>query len=403
MQEEEKKREEQLAKVVQQKKAQAAEITLQWINKLKEQKKKKRTRRGLNASISRKKKRRLNGMHKKKQNQAEILKKKQLEDEIHKKVLVEKKQKEDEAAAKEVARLEKLEKFKIENLIHAEQGMELLIIPPELLDKSVPSEIKRPEEIKKENHVQKVPLETPTKQSGSNQETVSYENFSTPPTKTFVSVAESVKRKIIPDDGATPPKKAKKNTKAGAATKEEFAALILSPSKRKVRNTINQAENDYKMFCKQKQKLMVQANSFLNMEHGKLELNAIYTRLFEHGYELEKAELVDIKDDSFFRILKYSFEDLVEKPEEEPIEIICWRLCTFIGGQSYNVVLCKYIFRNLNWPFISDGCNVQRNVKILMYPFVKLSSILKCIQIDKLRQNAKIFAGISLQLKCILL
>ena len=53
---------------------------------------------------------------------------------------MEKKQKEDEAAAKEVARLEKLEKFQIENRIHAEQGMELLIIPPELLDKSVPSE-----------------------------------------------------------------------------------------------------------------------------------------------------------------------------------------------------------------------------------------------------------------------
>ena len=141
--------------------------------------------------------------------QAKILKK-QLEDKIRQKVLAEKKQKEDEAAAKEVARLEKLEKFQIENRIRAEQGMELLIIPPELLDKSVPSEIKCPEEIKKENHIQKVPLETPTKQSGLNQETVSNEIFSTPPAKTFVSVAESVKRKIIPDDGATPPKKAKK-------------------------------------------------------------------------------------------------------------------------------------------------------------------------------------------------
>ena len=55
-----------------------------------------------------------------------------------------------------------------------------------------------------------MPLETPTKQCGSNQKTVSNENFSTPPLKMFVSVAESVKRKIIPDDGATPPKKAKK-------------------------------------------------------------------------------------------------------------------------------------------------------------------------------------------------
>ena len=62
-------------------------------------------------------------------------------------------------------------------------------------------------------------------------------------------------------------------------------------------------------------------------------------------------------------------------------------------GQSYNMVLCKYIFRNLNWPFISGGCNVQRNVKILMYPFVKLSSILKCVQINKLHQNAKFLWG----------
>ena len=137
--------------------------------------------------------------------QAEIFKKKQLEDEIHKKVLAEKKQKEDEAATKEV--------------------MELLIIPPELLDKSVPSEIKCPEEIKKENHIQKVPLETPTKQSGSNQETVSNENFSTPPTKTFVSVAESFKRKIIPDNGATPLKKAKKNHEIWSSYKRRICGI----------------------------------------------------------------------------------------------------------------------------------------------------------------------------------
>ena len=68
MQEEEKKREEQLAKVAQQKKAQAAEITLQWINKLEEQKKKKKNKKRLNVSVSRKKKRRLNGVCKKKQN-----------------------------------------------------------------------------------------------------------------------------------------------------------------------------------------------------------------------------------------------------------------------------------------------------------------------------------------------
>ena len=209
MQEEEQKREEQLAKVAQHKKARATEITLQWINKLEEQKKKKEQEEAECICLQ-KEKEEAEWHAQEEAKQAEILKKKQLEDEIHKKVLAEKKQKEDEAAAKEVARLEKLEKFEIENWIRAEQGMELLIIPPELLDKSVPSEIKRPEEIKKENHVQKVPLETPTKQSGSNQETVSNENFSTPPTKTFVSVAESVK-KIIPDDGATPQKKPKKH------------------------------------------------------------------------------------------------------------------------------------------------------------------------------------------------
>ena len=103
--------------------------------------------------------------------------------------------------------------------------MELLIIPPELLDKSVPSEIKCPEEIKKENHVQKVPLETLTKQSDSNQETVSNENFSTPPTKTFVCVAESVKRKIIPDNGATQPKKAKKNYKIWSSYKRRICGV----------------------------------------------------------------------------------------------------------------------------------------------------------------------------------
>ena len=157
--------------------------------------------------------------------QAEILKKKQLEDEICKKVLVEKKQKEDEAATKEVTRLEKLEKFQIENQIHAKQGIELLIIPPELLDKSVPSEIKCPEEIKKENHVQKVPLETLRKQSGSNQETVSNEKFSTPATETFVSVAESVKRKIIPDNGATPPKKSQKNHEIWSSYKRRICSI----------------------------------------------------------------------------------------------------------------------------------------------------------------------------------
>ena len=210
MQEEEKKREEQLAKVAQQKKARATEITLQWINKLEEQKKKKEQEEAEHIHLQ-KEKEEAEQHAQEEAKQAEILKKKQLEDEICQKVLTEKKQKEDEAATKEVARLEKLEKFLIENWIRAEQGMELLIIPPELLDKSVPSEIKCPEEIKKENHVQKVPLETLTKQSASNQETVSNGIFLTPPAKTFVSVAESVKRKIIPDDGATPPKKAQKN------------------------------------------------------------------------------------------------------------------------------------------------------------------------------------------------
>ena len=207
MQEEEQKREAHLAKVMQQKKAQAAEITLQWINKLKEEKKKKEHKEAERICLQ-KEKEEAEWHAQEEAKQAEILKKKQLEEEICRKVLAEKKQKEAEAAAIEADRIEKLEKFQIENRIHAEKGMELLIIPPELLDKSVPSEIKSAEEIKKENHVKKVPLETPTKQSGSNQETVSNENFSTPPAKNFVSVAEHVKRKIIPDDGAIQPKKA---------------------------------------------------------------------------------------------------------------------------------------------------------------------------------------------------
>ena len=224
MQEEEKKREEQLAKVMQQKKARVTEITLQWINKFEEEKKKKEQEEAEHICLQ-KEKEEAERCAQEEAKQAKILKKKQLEDEICKKVLVEKKQKEDEAAAKEVARDEKLEKFQIENRIHAEQGMELLIISPELLDKSLPSEIKHPEEIKKENHIQKVPLETPTKQSGSNQETVSNENFSTPPAKTFVSVAESIKRKIIPDDGATPPKKAKKTHEIWSSYKRRICGI----------------------------------------------------------------------------------------------------------------------------------------------------------------------------------
>ena len=181
MQEEEQKREAHLAKVAQQKKTQATEITLQWINKLEEQKKKEEEE--AECICLQKEKEEAEWHVQEEAKQAKILKKKQLEDEIRKKVLAEKKQKEAEAATKEVTRLEKLEKFQIENWIHAEQGMELLIIPPELLNKSVPSEIKSPEEIKKENHIQKVPLETLTKQSGSNQETASNQNFSTPPEK----------------------------------------------------------------------------------------------------------------------------------------------------------------------------------------------------------------------------
>ena len=140
MQEEEQKREAHLAKVAQQKKAQATEITLQWINKLKEEKKKKKHEEAEHIHLQ-KEKAEAEWCSQEEAKQAEILKKKQLEDEICRKVLLEKKQKEDEAATKEADRLEK---FEIENQIHAEQGMELLIIPPELLDKSVPSEIKSP-------------------------------------------------------------------------------------------------------------------------------------------------------------------------------------------------------------------------------------------------------------------
>ena len=110
MQEEEKKREEQLAKVAQQKKAQATEITLQWINKLKEEKKKKEQEEAECICLQKEKEEAERHVQEEAK-QAEILKKKQLEDEIRKKVLAEKKQKEDEAAAKEVARLEKLKQI----------------------------------------------------------------------------------------------------------------------------------------------------------------------------------------------------------------------------------------------------------------------------------------------------
>ena len=90
MQEEEKKREEQLAKVVQQKKARAAEITLQWINKLEEQKKKKEQEEAECIRLQ-KEKEEAEQRVQEEAKQAEILKKKQLEDEIHKKVLAEKK------------------------------------------------------------------------------------------------------------------------------------------------------------------------------------------------------------------------------------------------------------------------------------------------------------------------
>ena len=92
MQEEEQKREAHLAKVAQQKKARATETTLQWINKLEEEKKKKEHEEAEQIRFQ-KEKEVAEWCAQEEAKQAEILKKKQLEDEIHKKVLAEKKQK----------------------------------------------------------------------------------------------------------------------------------------------------------------------------------------------------------------------------------------------------------------------------------------------------------------------
>ena len=76
---------------------------------------------------------------------------------------------------------------------------------------------------------------------------------------------------------------------------------------------------------------MVQVDFFLNMEHGEQELDAIYTRLFEYGYELEKAELVDIKDDSFLEFSSTVLKIWWKNMKRRQLKLFVRRLSTFIG------------------------------------------------------------------------
>ena len=62
-----------------------------------------------------------------------------------------------------------------------------------------------------------------------------------------------------------------------------------------------------------------------------MECDALLACLFEHCYELDRDELLDAKKDSFFWILKYSFEDLTCVNENEAVEKMHWRLSTFVG------------------------------------------------------------------------
>lgn len=336
MEKEKARKEEELAKLQEQRKNRASDITAKWLTILKEEEEKKKAQEVERKRLLKEQKE----AEKRAAEEARLAaekKKLQLEEEIRKKVLAEKRKKEEEAAEKEAKRKERLEAFVIENKIRKENGMETLSIPPELLDPSVPEpeDLKKPEDIKKEK------VNTPQK------------SFSTPPAK-VLSVAESVKRRII-SDPQTPSKKAKKDDVQDI---KEFAALLLSPSKRRVRQAQNNAEQEYKMLCKQKEKLMLEADSFLNLEHGESDLDAIYTRLFEHSYALNKEELVCAQRDSFFRIMKYSFEDLVRFSEDEVVEKIRWRLSTYVGD-NLTTWSCVSIF--------------MRSVLILIFPCNNLS------------------------------
>ena len=308
--------EEHLAKVAAERKSCALNITIQWLQKLEAEEKQKQIEE--QECVKREK-------EEQEKKKCEEEKRKKKEDEIREKVLALKKQKEEEDARKEAECKSKLEDFELENKIHAEQNMELLPIPPELIDRAVPQILKKPQEIKKEKFVNN--SVTSEQNSGSN-------SVSATPNSSGLTVGESVKRRILPD-GGTPPKKHKKESSSVSSSKE-FAALLLSPSKYKTRSSKHQppqmdSQEKYKMFCKQKQKMMSQADGFLNVEHGETECDALLVHLFEHCYELDRDKLLDAKKDSFFQILKYSFEDLTCVNENEAVEKMRWRLSTFVG------------------------------------------------------------------------
>ena len=247
-----KEHEEHLAKVAAERKSCALNITIQWLQKLEAEEKQKQIEE--QECVKHEKEE----QEKKKCEEEEKHKKK--EDEIQEKVLAFKKQKEEEDARKEAECKSKLEDFELENKIRAEQNMELLPIPPELIDRAVPQILKKPQEIKKEKFVNNSVI-SPEQNSDSN-------SVSATPNSSGLTVGECVKRCILPD-GGTPPKKHKKES-SSVSNSKEFAALLLSLSKHKTRSSKHQppqmdSQEEYKMFCKQKQKMMSQADGFLNV------------------------------------------------------------------------------------------------------------------------------------------
>ena len=304
--------EEQLRKLNAERKARAAKITADWQRKLQQEEEDRK------AAAAEKLRKEIEDREtklrvQKEAEEAAAKKHQALEEEIRKRVVAEKQQKIQEAEQKEKKRQNLLVEFKIENKIRKEHGMEELPLPPELLDTNIPETLKKPEDIKKEN------VSPP---AAKNQK-------STPPAP--VSVSDSVKRRILPDGQQTPTKKLKKDNKSTVQNTREFAALLLSPNKRKLKMAQSQAEEDYKMLCKMKMKLMLEADSFLNLEHGETELDSILSRVFELCFEIDKSEAKMAQKDSFYRLMKHHFDDLGPSGEDAAVEKMRWRLSMYTG------------------------------------------------------------------------
>ena len=253
-----KEHKEHLAKVAAERKSRALNITVQWLQKL-EAEEKKRQKEEAECVQCEKEEQERKKREEDQKKLAEEEKHKKKEDEIREKVLALKKQKKEEDARKEAECKSKLEDFELENKIRVEQNMELLPIPLELLDRNVPEILKKPQEIKKEKILNNS-VKSPEQNSGSN-------SVSSTPNSSVATVAESVKRCILPE-GETPPKKQKKESSSINNPKEFAALLLLSLSKCKTRSSKQQppqidSQEEYKMFCKQKQKMMSQADGFL--------------------------------------------------------------------------------------------------------------------------------------------